>query len=51
MISESGWKDKNRKGKPEWIDYWNDYQNETGLTQLQSLGVQILTVHKLFGNI
>ncbi|MBN1126645.1 MAG: bifunctional YncE family protein/alkaline phosphatase family protein [Sedimentisphaerales bacterium] len=35
MVSESGWKDKNHKNPPEWIDYWNDYQNGTGLTQLR----------------
>jgi hypothetical protein len=36
MVSKSGWKDKDRKKLPEWIDYWNDYQNGTSLTQLRS---------------
>ncbi|MBN2456511.1 MAG: bifunctional YncE family protein/alkaline phosphatase family protein, partial [Sedimentisphaerales bacterium] len=36
MVSKSGWKNKDRTPPPEWIDYWNDYQNGTGLTQLRS---------------
>lgn len=36
MISESGWKDQTRQPRPQWIDYWNDYKNGTGLTQLRS---------------
>ena len=36
MVSESGWKDQTRRRGPQWIDYWNDYQNGTGLTQLRS---------------
>jgi len=35
MVSESGWKDQTRRRGPQWIDYWNDYQNDTGLTQLR----------------
>jgi YVTN family beta-propeller protein len=35
MISESGWKDQAHRRGPQWIDYWNDYQNGTGLTQLR----------------
>ena len=35
MVSESGWKEKTRTREPRWIDYWNDYQNNTGLTQLR----------------
>jgi hypothetical protein len=31
MVSESGWKDRTRRRAPRWIDYWNDYQNSTGL--------------------
>jgi len=36
MVSESGWKDHARRRGPQWIDYWNDYQNGTDLTQLRS---------------
>ena len=36
MLSEAGWKDKTRKGKPRWMDYWNDYKSSAGLTQLAS---------------
>ncbi|MBN1457749.1 MAG: bifunctional YncE family protein/alkaline phosphatase family protein [Sedimentisphaerales bacterium] len=48
MISESGWKDHTRRGSPQWIDYWNDYQNDTGLTQLRSRPViESLRPHSL----
>jgi len=36
MVSESGWKDQARRRGPQWIDYWHDYKNGTGLTQLRS---------------
>lgn len=36
MVSESGWKDPQRRGSPKWMDYWNDYTHGTELTQLKS---------------
>ena len=48
MVSESGWKDKARRRGPQWIDYWNDYQNGTGLTQLHSRpAIESLRLHSL----
>ena len=36
MLTQAGWKDPARKGKPTWRDFWNDYRNGTDLTQLAS---------------
>ncbi|MBN2375320.1 MAG: bifunctional YncE family protein/alkaline phosphatase family protein [Sedimentisphaerales bacterium] len=48
MVSESGWKDKSRRREPQWVDYWNDYQNGTGLTQLRSRpAIESLRPHSL----
>jgi YVTN family beta-propeller protein len=48
MVSESGWKDQARRRGPQWIDYWNDYQNGTGLTQLRSRpAIESLLPHSL----
>jgi YVTN family beta-propeller protein len=35
MVSQSGWKDEARRPAPEWIDFWNDYEKGTGLTELR----------------
>jgi YVTN family beta-propeller protein len=35
MVSESGLTDPAGRRRPQWIDYWNDYQNGTNLTQLR----------------
>ncbi len=34
-ISECGWKDKSRKGKPTWTDYFRDFTEGTGLTMIR----------------
>jgi YVTN family beta-propeller protein len=48
MVSESGWKDKIRRRGPQWIDYWNDYQNGTDLTQLRCRpAIESLRPHSL----
>ncbi|MCP4259998.1 MAG: bifunctional YncE family protein/alkaline phosphatase family protein [Planctomycetes bacterium] len=48
MVSESGWKDKSRRRGPQWIDYWNDFQNGTGLTQLRCRpAIESLRLHSL----
>jgi YVTN family beta-propeller protein len=48
MVSESGWKDKTRRREPQWIDYWNDYQNGTGLTQMRCRpAIESLRQHSL----
>lgn len=36
MISESGWKDANRRPKPGWLDYLRDHQVGTGLMKVAS---------------
>lgn len=30
-VSESGWKDPDKKGKPRWIDFYRDFKDQTGL--------------------
>ncbi len=34
-ISECGWSDKSRKGKPKWKDYYDDHLAKTGLTNIR----------------
>lgn len=46
MLTLAGWKDQDRKDKPAWLDYWNDYRNGTGLTRLASKpGIETLRRH------
>ncbi|MBI5387661.1 MAG: beta-propeller fold lactonase family protein [Verrucomicrobia bacterium] len=35
MISEAGWKDRGRRGRIAWKDYWNDYVTGTNQTRLK----------------
>lgn len=35
-ITEASWKDKNRKGKPKFLDYYRDFVNQTGLIDIRS---------------
>lgn len=35
-ITEASWKDKNRAGKPKFLDYYNDFKNQTGLIAIAS---------------
>jgi len=46
LLTEAGWKDPARPGKPIWQDYWDDYRKGTGLTQLASRpGIESLRPH------
>lgn len=33
-ISTAGWKDPNKKGSPKFLDYYNDFMKQTGLTRI-----------------
>jgi|YNPNPStandDraft_1061719.scaffolds.fasta_scaffold04256_2 YVTN family beta-propeller protein len=35
-ITEASWKDKNRRGSPKFLDYYNDFINKTGLINISS---------------
>ena len=46
LLTEAGWKDPARKGKPVWQDFWDDHRKGTGLTQLASRpGIESLRPH------
>jgi len=34
MQSESGWSDPSREDRPTWLDFWNDFKNNSGTTRL-----------------
>jgi len=36
QISQAGWADPSQKSKPEWLDFWKDYQSGEGRTRLSS---------------
>ncbi|MCX8109231.1 MAG: phosphoesterase, partial [Verrucomicrobiae bacterium] len=35
-ITEASWKDKSKRGKPQFLDYYNDFVNKTGLINISS---------------
>ena len=46
MISQAGWKDKSRRSRIAWQDFWNDYKTGTNLTRLASRpGIETLRKH------
>ncbi|HET6409045.1 MAG TPA: alkaline phosphatase family protein, partial [Chthoniobacteraceae bacterium] len=46
MQSDAGWADPTKKDKPKWIDFWNDYKNDTSLTKLACHpGIESLRKH------
>lgn len=46
MISEAGWKEKNRTNRITWRDYWNDFNTGRGAVQLKSRpGIATLGKH------
>jgi YVTN family beta-propeller protein len=46
MISEAGWADGSKKEKPQWLDYWNQFNAGTALLQLRSRpGIESLRKH------
>ena len=36
MLSRANWRDKSRKGKVQWHDFWGDFMTNSGTTQLRS---------------
>ncbi len=46
MMSESGWRDRTRKGAITWSDYWRDFNTGACATQLRSrAGIGSLRAH------
>ena len=46
MLSEAGWKDRKRKDKLQWRDYWREYLNPSGAVELRSrAGIESLRRH------
>ncbi len=46
LLTEAGWKDPARQGKPVWQDFWDDHRKGTGLTRLASRpGIESLRPH------
>ncbi len=46
MITAAGWKDKARKDKPIWQDFWTDFKTGTARTELASQpGIESLRKH------
>jgi len=36
MLSEAGWKDRNRKDSATWLDFWREFQTGAGALQIRS---------------
>lgn len=36
LMTDAGWTDRSRPGKPAWLDYWHDYQEPKGVIRLAS---------------